>query len=102
MVREIFTVWKDLLGQRAFDQVGIFDEVAVAVVETDHVQAQALHAAPQTQLNTPAEDTVARLGGDEFVVLLTALADIAERERAAAHILATVREPIDVGGHTVQ
>ena len=48
-----------------------------------------------------AEDTVARLGGDEFVVLLTAVTDIAECERAAARILASVREPIDVGGHTV-
>lgn len=48
-----------------------------------------------------AEDTVARLGGDEFVVLLTAVTDTAECERAAARILASVREPIDVGGHTV-
>ena len=48
-----------------------------------------------------AEDTVARLGGDEFVVLLTAVTDTAECERAAARILASVREPIDLGGHTV-
>ena len=48
-----------------------------------------------------AEDTVARLGGDEFVVLLTAVTDTAGCERAAARILASVREPIDVGGHTV-
>ena len=48
-----------------------------------------------------AEDTVARLGGDEFVVLLTAVTDIAECECAAARILASVREPIDLGGHTV-
>ena len=51
-----------------------------------------------------ADDTVARLGGDEFVILFNCIHEIGECERAAARLLAAVREPIvlNSGQHTVQ
>ncbi|MET8152317.1 putative bifunctional diguanylate cyclase/phosphodiesterase [Actinoplanes sp. NPDC049668] len=47
----------------------------------------------------PAGDLVARLGGDEFAALLERPAD--EAEPAAQRILAALREPFVIDGHTV-
>ena len=43
-------------------------------------------------------DTVARLGGDEFIVLLPDLHEPAEAERIAGKIVASMAEPMDLGG----
>ena len=47
-------------------------------------------------------DTVARLGGDEFAVLLTVDANREAAERVALRIQATVNEPFDLLGMSVQ
>jgi diguanylate cyclase (GGDEF)-like protein len=47
----------------------------------------------------PGDDLVARLGGDEFAVLLEAHAD--DAEPIGHRILATLREPFLIDGHTV-
>jgi EAL domain-containing protein (putative c-di-GMP-specific phosphodiesterase class I) len=46
-------------------------------------------------------DTVARLGGDEFTVLLEGVRGTDDATRLADRILAHLRTPISVGGHTV-
>jgi diguanylate cyclase (GGDEF)-like protein/PAS domain S-box-containing protein len=43
----------------------------------------------------------ARLGGDEFAVLLADLADQSGADYAAAQLVDTLGQPIDVGGHVV-
>ncbi|HET8702114.1 MAG TPA: sensor domain-containing diguanylate cyclase [Nitrococcus sp.] len=43
-------------------------------------------------------DTVARIGGDEFVILLDRLAEPAQAEQVARHILNTLSEPVELAG----
>ena len=48
------------------------------------------------------QDTVARLGGDEFVVLLNGIEDPQAAAQVAERILASVCEPMRIGGHELQ
>ena len=48
-----------------------------------------------------ATDTVARLGGDEFVILMEKLNDAAEADLVAQRVLDTMKEPLDVLGHSL-
>ena len=48
------------------------------------------------------QDTVARLGGDEFVVLLNGIEDPQVAAQVAERILASVCEPMHIGGHELQ
>ena len=45
-------------------------------------------------------DTVARLGGDEFVALTPAIGDAQNAATIAGMMVASMREPFEVGGHT--
>jgi diguanylate cyclase (GGDEF)-like protein/PAS domain S-box-containing protein len=47
-------------------------------------------------------DTAARLGGDEFAMLLEDLDDAAEAARVAERVLATMRQPLSLGGREIQ
>ena len=46
-------------------------------------------------------DTIARLGGDEFGVILLAPNDVQIATRVAEKLLAALRVPFEIGGHTV-
>lgn len=46
-------------------------------------------------------DTLARFGGDEFVVLLTDVKDGGEAAMVAEKMLASLKEPLDVSGHSL-
>ena len=47
-------------------------------------------------------DTVVRLGGDEFAVLLAAIPTSGAAVEAAKHLLEKLREPVTIGGVTVE
>jgi diguanylate cyclase (GGDEF)-like protein/PAS domain S-box-containing protein len=47
-------------------------------------------------------DTAARLGGDEFAMLLEHLDDAAEAARVAERVLASMRQPLSIGGREIQ
>jgi len=47
------------------------------------------------------EDLVARLGGDEFAVITTETADLAALERFADRLIAILRAPYSINGHTL-
>ena len=47
------------------------------------------------------EDLVARLGGDEFAVITTEAADLKSLERFAERLIAVLRAPYSIGGHTL-
>ena len=44
-------------------------------------------------------DVVARLGGDEFAILLAPLHNVADAERIASKIIASMLEPIELPDH---
>lgn len=46
-------------------------------------------------------DTVARLGGDEFVILMESLSDATDVELVAKRLNASMRDPIDLHGHSL-
>jgi diguanylate cyclase (GGDEF)-like protein len=46
-------------------------------------------------------DTVARLGGDEFAVLMESVVDQADAIAVANRVVAALREPCDVGEHSI-
>jgi diguanylate cyclase (GGDEF)-like protein len=46
-------------------------------------------------------DTLGRLGGDEFVVLLHDIHGVGDAIRVGNRILKAIREPFEVGGHTI-
>ena len=48
-----------------------------------------------------ATDTVARLGGDEFVILMEDLADPADIDMVAQRLVDSMREPIELLGHSL-
>ena len=48
-----------------------------------------------------AEDTFARIGGDEFVLLLPSTVDRVAATLVGAKLLASIGEPLDVGGVTL-
>ncbi|MBU3737525.1 MAG: diguanylate cyclase [Rhodoferax sp.] len=48
-----------------------------------------------------ANDTVARVGGDEFVVLMEGIQSRADAEAAGAKLIASIREPMTLGGSAV-
>jgi diguanylate cyclase (GGDEF)-like protein len=52
--------------------------------------------------NTRADDTIARMGGDEFVVLLEETESPDFVEALASRILASMAEPLDIDGVTVE
>jgi diguanylate cyclase (GGDEF)-like protein len=47
------------------------------------------------------EDLVARLGGDEFAVITTEAADLQTVERFAERLIAVLRAPYSISGHTL-
>jgi predicted signal transduction protein with EAL and GGDEF domain len=47
------------------------------------------------------EDLVARLGGDEFAVITTDAADLGTLERFAERLIAVLRAPYSISGHTL-
>jgi predicted signal transduction protein with EAL and GGDEF domain len=47
------------------------------------------------------EDLVARLGGDEFAVITTEAADLKTVERFAERLIAVLRAPYSISGHTL-
>ena len=47
------------------------------------------------------DDLVARMGGDEFAILQHSVCDVCDAERLANRIVATVNEPLDLGGDVV-
>lgn len=47
-------------------------------------------------------DTVARLGGDEFAVLLVSPTTAPDAAGVAARLLATLAEPVEIGGHSLR
>ena len=47
------------------------------------------------------EDLVARLGGDEFAVITTEAADLQTLERFAERLIAVLRAPYSISGHTL-
>ena len=47
-------------------------------------------------------DTVARTGGDEFCIILEEPASRIDAERVADSLLQLLKEPLEVGGHTLQ
>ncbi len=49
-----------------------------------------------------AGDTVARLGGDEFVVVVTECSEPGDSEALVERLLAAVREPLPVAGHSLR
>jgi diguanylate cyclase (GGDEF)-like protein/PAS domain S-box-containing protein len=49
----------------------------------------------------PKNSMAARLGGDEFAVLLADVAEDAAADAAAGRLLATLAQPVHVGGHEV-
>jgi diguanylate cyclase (GGDEF)-like protein len=73
----------DVLGHH------VGDELLVAV-------GRALRAACR------ASDTVVRLGGDEFAVLIAALPSTSAAIETAKHLLGALREPVVIGGVTVE
>jgi diguanylate cyclase (GGDEF)-like protein len=52
--------------------------------------------------STRAEDTIARMGGDEFVVLMEDVESPDVVEALASRILASMAEPLDIDGVTVE
>ena len=46
-------------------------------------------------------DTVGRLGGDEFVVLMENIEDVTHAEIVARRMLESMREPMDIFGHSI-
>lgn len=58
-----------------------------------------IEAARRISASIRSNDLVARLGGDEFIVLLTGLPDSSEVEFVAQTIQASLRKPIELGGH---
>jgi diguanylate cyclase (GGDEF)-like protein len=47
------------------------------------------------------DDLVARLGGDEFAVITTAAPDVGSLERFAERVIAMLRAPYSISGHTL-
>lgn len=72
----------DSLGHNAGD--------AVLLKLVERLQASARRA-----------DTVARLGGDEFVILMENLDDPVAVDVVAARLIAAMREPIELAGHSL-
>ncbi|MDO3722780.1 sensor domain-containing phosphodiesterase [Marinobacter sp. chi1] len=52
-------------------------------------------------LRIPGKDVLARIGGDEFSILLTSPPEGEEADRLNQRILATIRQPIEVQGHSL-
>jgi diguanylate cyclase (GGDEF)-like protein len=104
---------EDRLGQALAKRRRTRRDVALLFIDLDrfkdvndtfgHAAGDALLRVAATRLRATVRsaDTVARLGGDEFVVLLTDLRDESDAHSVAAKLLATMREPIDVGAATV-
>jgi diguanylate cyclase (GGDEF)-like protein/PAS domain S-box-containing protein len=59
-------------------------------------------AAQRLRSMVRAVDTVARFGGDEFVILLGRVKDASVAARVAEKLVATMNEPMEVGGHTLR
>ena len=54
------------------------------------------------QARSRESDTVARIGGDEFSVILDRIVEIEDANRVAENLLAALRQPFQIDGHTVQ
>ncbi|MGI5184393.1 putative bifunctional diguanylate cyclase/phosphodiesterase [Dactylosporangium sp. CA-152071] len=91
-----------------------YQHIAVLVVDLDDFKTvndslgrsagDALLRAVGDRLRTclRSADTAARLGGDEFAMLVEHLDDAAEAARVAERILATLRQPLSIGGREIQ
>ena len=60
------------------------------------------HVARILERNARRGDLIARHGGDEFVIALVGIADPAKAEQIASLIIAEVRQPIELGAHSVR
>ena len=60
-----------------------------------------IEVAHRLRSSVRASDTVARLGGDEFVVVLDAIHNISDAERAAERIHDALRAPYCLNGHEI-
>ncbi|MET7426910.1 EAL domain-containing protein [Dactylosporangium sp. NPDC005555] len=93
---------------------GPYRHLAVLVVDLDDFKTvndslgraagDALLRAVADRLRTclRSADTAARLGGDEFAMLLEHLDDAAEAARVAERVLATLSQPLAIGGREIQ
>lgn len=90
------------------------DTLAVLFLDLDHFKTvndslghrigDALLQAVATRLSEclREEDFLARLGGDEFVALLPRLTDGNDAATVAQKMLASMRDPVELGGHQLQ
>jgi diguanylate cyclase (GGDEF)-like protein/PAS domain S-box-containing protein len=60
-----------------------------------------IEASHRLQSALRAEDTLARLGGDEFTIILKDVKNIQSASVVAEKIIATIKEPIHINGHTL-
>jgi diguanylate cyclase (GGDEF)-like protein len=103
----------DRLDQACRDAQRKGNMAALLYIDVDrfkHINDSFGHAAGDAVLRKVVErlkacarrnDTVARLGGDEFVILMEDLDDPADAEAVAERVLAAMREPIELLGHSL-
>lgn len=60
-----------------------------------------IEASHRLQSAIRAEDTLARLGGDEFTIILRDVKGVQSASTVAEKIIETIKEPINVDGHTL-
>ena len=60
-----------------------------------------IEASHRLQSAIRAEDTLARLGGDEFTIILRDVKGVQSASTVAEKIIKTIKEPINVDGHTL-
>jgi diguanylate cyclase (GGDEF)-like protein/PAS domain S-box-containing protein len=109
--RKLFT---DRLGQSITHARRSGKPLAVMFVDLDHFKSindtlghtggdeLLLEMSRRLLACTRDDDTVARLGGDEFTIILSDLRHPEDAATVAEKILATVQQPMTIGGMTVE